>query len=58
MESTASVNDETECRINFPLGEIRGRQCKSIYDHAYFSFEGIPYAQPPLGELRFRAQNL
>uniref|UniRef100_W8BA71 carboxylesterase n=1 Tax=Ceratitis capitata TaxID=7213 RepID=W8BA71_CERCA len=55
MESTASVNDETECRINFPLGEIRGRQCKSIYDHAYFSFEGIPYAQPPLGELRFRA---
>ncbi|KAH8420853.1 hypothetical protein KR222_006861, partial [Zaprionus bogoriensis] len=36
-------------------GKVRGVKRLSIYDVPYFSFEGIPYAQPPVGELRFRA---
>ncbi|XP_060646789.1 esterase B1-like [Drosophila nasuta] len=36
-------------------GKVRGVKRLSIYDVPYFSFEGIPYAQPPIGELRFRA---
>lgn len=37
-------------------GRIRGLQRKTIYDEEpYYAFEGIPFAKPPLGELRFRA---
>ncbi|XP_054747003.1 uncharacterized protein LOC129252884 [Anastrepha obliqua] len=55
MEFGLSEPQKVEELLTLPLGTIRGRQCKSIYDHKYYSFEGIPYAEPPLGALRFRA---
>ncbi|XP_034484525.1 esterase B1-like [Drosophila innubila] len=37
-------------------GKVKGLQRKIVYDEdTYYAFEGIPYAKPPLGELRFRA---
>ena len=41
--------------INLPVGQLQGLKRKSIYDHEYFSFEGIPFGKPPIGDLRFRA---
>nr|AAF26721.1 alpha-esterase 1a [Drosophila buzzatii] len=42
--------------VDTQLGRVRGLQRKTLYDHfLYFAFEGIPFAKPPLGELRFRA---
>lgn len=36
-------------------GKVKGVKRLTIYDDSYYSFEGIPYAQPPVGELRFKA---
>ncbi|XP_016980680.2 esterase B1 [Drosophila rhopaloa] len=42
--------------LDTKFGQVRGLQRKTVYDEEpYFSFEGIPYAKPPVGELRFRA---
>ncbi|XP_062123460.1 esterase B1 [Drosophila sulfurigaster albostrigata] len=36
-------------------GKVKGVKWRSIYGNNYYSFEGIPFAKPPVGELRFRA---
>ncbi|XP_005175160.3 esterase B1 isoform X1 [Musca domestica] len=43
--------------INTSLGKVKGLKRKTLYDEEdkYFAFEGIPFAKPPVGELRFRA---
>ncbi|XP_030373446.1 esterase B1 [Scaptodrosophila lebanonensis] len=42
--------------VDTKFGQVRGLQRKTIYDEEpYYAFEGIPYAKPPVGELRFRA---
>ncbi|EDW01410.1 esterase B1 [Drosophila grimshawi] len=43
-------------QLDTKCGKVKGMERKTYYDgESYYSFEGIPYAQPPLGELRFRA---
>lgn len=47
------------CDDNFPLvqthlGKIKGHLKKSYTGRKYEAFEGIPYAQPPIGERRFQ----
>uniref|UniRef100_A0A1A9V9U7 COesterase domain-containing protein n=1 Tax=Glossina austeni TaxID=7395 RepID=A0A1A9V9U7_GLOAU len=41
--------------VNTLCGRVKGVKRKTIYDKFYYAFEGIPYAKPPIGELRFRA---
>lgn len=43
--------------VNTSYGKVKGMKRKTLYDEddKYFAFEGIPYAKPPVGELRFRA---
>nr|UUB32777.1 carboxylesterase COEC4 [Dendroctonus rhizophagus] len=37
-------------------GELKGKVCANCTENgSYFSFQGIPYAKPPLGKLRFKA---
>ncbi|XP_067638363.1 esterase B1-like isoform X2 [Eurosta solidaginis] len=36
-------------------GKVKGVKWHSIYGGSYYSFEGIPFAKPPVGRLRFRA---
>ncbi|XP_011295279.1 esterase B1 [Musca domestica] len=43
--------------VQTSCGQIRGCKFNNVYREygQYYSFEGIPFAKPPLGELRFRA---
>nr|AID61332.1 esterase [Calliphora stygia] len=40
--------------IETTLGPVRGHESKGVYDDVYYSFEGIPFAEVPVGQLRFR----
>ncbi|KAH8410316.1 hypothetical protein KR009_011697, partial [Drosophila setifemur] len=35
-------------------GKVRGTMMKSMYGEEFYAFDGIPYAEPPLGSLRFK----
>ncbi|GLH15213.1 Esterase FE4 [Gryllus bimaculatus] len=35
-------------------GEIRGQQKEAVTGSTYLSWNGVPYAKPPVGELRFK----
>lgn len=49
-------NDEEQYKVvNTQHGDVRGKLLKTLFDDGeYFSFKGIPYAKPPLNELRFK----
>ncbi|KAF5272311.1 hypothetical protein FQR65_LT04969 [Abscondita terminalis] len=48
---TGIVNSNPE--LNLPLGNLRGHILKTYNGKEFFAFEGIPYAKPPIGDLRF-----
>jgi carboxylesterase type B len=40
--------------VTVAQGALRGREQTSKCQKAYYSFQGIPYAKPPVGFLRFK----
>lgn len=54
--SEAETDTETVKTI---YGTLRGQKIYTLYgERPYYSFRGIPYAKPPIGELRFKASAL
>ncbi|XP_055628009.1 esterase B1-like [Toxorhynchites rutilus septentrionalis] len=41
--------------IDTKYGPVRGTTKQSLLGQQYISFQGIPYARPPIGKLRFKA---
>uniref|UniRef100_UPI0037E13150 alpha-esterase 48 isoform 5bl n=1 Tax=Bombyx mori TaxID=7091 RepID=UPI0037E13150 len=41
--------------VTVEQGQLQGRIVNSPSGKAFYSFQGIPYAKPPLGSLRFKA---
>jgi carboxylesterase type B len=39
------------------LGQVRGSKMVSVSGKMFYAFRGIPYAQPPVGDLRFRVRS-
>jgi len=44
--------------LEIAKGVIKGQILKSRNGRFYYSYTGIPYAKPPIGELRFKVYNL
>lgn len=43
------------CTVETEHGRIRGKLNRTLFDgKLFYSFRGIPFAKPPLGELRFK----
>ena len=39
-------------------GLVRGKQLLTLFDNVpYYAFKGIPYAKPPIGDLRFKVNS-
>nr|CAD7403988.1 unnamed protein product [Timema cristinae] len=48
------VRDAGYVIVDISEGSLRGVQATTQSGGKYYSFKGIPYAKPPLGELRFK----
>lgn len=48
------ANDEFKI-VETTSGLVRGRKFTTLFaNKEFYSFRGIPYAEPPIGELRFK----
>nr|CAD7589753.1 unnamed protein product [Timema genevievae] len=52
---TFTGHDATTVVVKVSEGALRGRSATTKTFKAYYSFQGVPYARPPVGELRFRS---
>lgn len=51
-----SVRSEIQPIVSTPLGEIKGHYKVSYKGKKYEAYEGIPFAQPPVGPGRFEVR--
>ena len=43
--------------VQLQNGELRGTHLTSRNNKTFYAFMGIPYAEPPVGELRFKVRD-
>ena len=48
------LKDDQKPTVMINQGKIIGKLCETKLGNEYVSFTGIPYAEPPVGHLRFR----
>ncbi|XP_011645490.1 venom carboxylesterase-6-like [Pogonomyrmex barbatus] len=46
--------ENNKVKVSVYEGKLIGIVEKDVYNNSYIAFRGIPYAKPPIGELRFK----
>ncbi|XP_075216336.1 esterase E4-like [Lycorma delicatula] len=52
---TSCQHSSVDVLVDTPTGVIRGHVLETWTKNKYYAFKGIPYAEPPIGKLRFKA---
>ncbi|CAG9861803.1 unnamed protein product [Phyllotreta striolata] len=52
------VRGDDEYLLDFPLGKLKGKTRTTITGVTLYSFQGVPFAEPPLNEYRFQAPKM
>merc|ERR1711936_327180 len=55
LASVATVTLGEDVTVNLSKGKLRGARLDYDFGQYYYAFKGIPYAKPPVKELRFMA---
>lgn len=61
-DSSSDTSGESDQQLNDVIvrtsnGRVQGERLKTLFDDkTYYSFKGIPYAEPPVGDLRFKVK--
>merc|ERR1712066_91332 len=55
LASVATVTWGEDITVNLSKGKLRGARLDYDFGQYYYAFKGIPYARPPVKELRFKA---
>lgn len=42
--------------VTIEQGSLKGKIQSGVNGQKYYSYQGIPYAEPPIGELRFQVK--
>lgn len=46
--------DNSKVNVHVNEGKLIGIITENVYGDKYMAFRGVPYAKPPIGELRFK----
>lgn len=49
-----NISVENMVQVRVSDGVLEGEQVQNEFGGSFYRFRGIPYAQPPLGDLRFK----
>ena len=55
LASVATTLGE-DITVNLSKGKLRGARLDYDFGQYYYAFKGIPYARPPVKELRFKVK--
>lgn len=44
-------------QVQVSEGILEGEEVQNEYGGTFYSFKGVPYAQPPVGDLRFKVNS-